>query len=482
MIYIKNAWILTQVSPETWIYGGVLIQGQEIKEVISYEIVPDGLESSTVDQTFDAKGMLLVPGQVNSHYHSYANLLKGTTNNLPLELWSLFTVAYGHSLSNEDIRHAVLLGAAEMLKNGISGAVDHFPHLPRVEVALSAYEESGMRVGLAPMLHDIPDYQSYPVRFTESVRNKLEKNTPRSVSEMQSFFRRLLEEWHGKDNRLKIILGPNAPHRCSLEFLQLCSNLSDQAGIPIHMHLFETRLQKLMGQELLGDVLAKLDELNLLHDRFSVAHAIWLTDREVELLAKRRVNVVHNPMSNLTLGSGQAPLVKYLMHGISVGLGTDASNCGGPINLFEIMRLATTLHRLNEPDYRRWPQASDAWKMGTEGGAAVLGMSGLLGKIESGYRADLVLLQRDSLFINRDMSKLNQIVFHQTGASVDSVMINGKWVMQSRKILTFDEEDVLNKVLERQEELLNQCNEPLNFAKEQLISWQNMYHNYYIKD
>lgn len=479
--YIKNVYILTQASPETWVYGGVLIEDQRIKEIISSEGPFDLPDMDSADENLDAEGMLLIPGQVNSHYHSYANLLKGTINNLPLELWSLFTVAYGHSLSDLDIHSAVLLGSAEMMRSGITGVMDHFPHLPRAEAALTAYEKSGMRVGFAPMLHDIPDHRAYPIELPEIVRSRLENSRPRSVAEMKSYFMDILRRWQGKNGRIQIMLGPNAPQRCSREMLKLCGELSIQEDLQIHMHLFETRLQRKMAQEMYGEVFSLLQQLKLLNDRLSVAHAVWLKDEEIALLAQNRVSVVHNPMSNLTLGSGQAPILKYLRNGIPVALGTDAANCGGPINLYEIMRLAAVLHRINEPDYLKWPQVNDVWQMGTEGGASILGMREQIGKIAPGYKADLVLLQKDGTVRNLGNSQLNQLVFHESGSSVDSVMINGQWTMRSRKILTFDEQSVIQKILERQEEFWAGSQGPLEFAQEQLMYWKEMYRQYNLK-
>jgi 5-methylthioadenosine/S-adenosylhomocysteine deaminase len=480
-LFIKNALMITEESNNRPVHGGIFIQDgviQKIVESSSREIELEIL-SGTVE-VVDANGMLLIPGMVNAHYHSYSNLLKGTRNNLPLEIWSLFTVAYGHSLDDEAIRLGVLLGAADMIRSGITSCVDHFPHLSRTEAALLAYEESGLRVAFAPMMHDVPDHHFLPVQLPEELRRQLDSNVVWSVERMDNYYRRLVSEWHGKQGRIEIMLGPNAPQRCTEDMLQLCRELSERYNLRVHTHLLETKIQQSRGRQVHpGGLMRLLERMGLLTPQLSVAHAVWLDLQEIDLLRERGVTVIHNPSSNTILGSGCAPLTEYKAKGIEVALGTDASNSGGPHHMFETMRLAATLQRLNEPDYDKWLQAEDVWRMATSGGAKVMGLADQIGTISAGCRADFVLLRTNTSALATRQDIISQLVFHECGYSTDSVMINGTWTMRDGVILAFDENGVIRKLQERFAEMMERSGPPLAFAEKLMPYFQNMYREFH---
>lgn len=473
---IKNVEI---VNPDKDILkGSILIEEGKISNII-----PDRMQfvsEFTADEVIDASGKMVIPGMTNAHYHSYSNLLKGTENRLPLEIWSLYTVAYGHSLSDEDIYLAVLLGATEMIRSGVTGCIDHFPHLPRIEAALKAYEESGMHVSFAPMMHDVPDHRFLDVSLPHYIIEKLEAKEPLSVGQMRKIYENLIHKWHRKDERIHIMLGPNAPQRCSREMLTLCKELSMQYNLKVHTHLVETKIQEQIGCESFQNgIIGLLDELELLNDRLSVAHAVWLTDQEIDLLRKRNVAVVHNPASNMILGSGIAPMPTYKKKKISVGLGTDASNCGIPHNLFETMRLAAMLHRLNQLDYANWLQAKDVFKMATISGAKIMEYDNHRGKIEEGYDADLVFLNKQTTTWAVEYDVITQIVFHENNQSIDSVMIKGKWVMKNKQIISFDEQKVIKRIQQRFKDMNRNSYEALGFANKLKSYFEKFYRDFY---
>jgi 5-methylthioadenosine/S-adenosylhomocysteine deaminase len=480
-LWIKNATIVTMDPRLKTIKGSILIEDQEIIAIVEdssadvlVRTIPEEIE------VVDASGMIVIPGMINAHYHSYSNLLKGTRNNVPLEIWTLHTVAYGQSLDDDDIRLAVLLGAAEMMKNGITSCVDHFPHLMRAEFALRGYEESGMRVAFAPMMHDVPDHRFLPVELSEDLYKQLDGNPVWTVSRMKEYYLDLIHRWHKKAGRIEIMLGPNAPQRCSEEMLGLCRELAEQKNLHIHTHLLETRMQAERGQRVYSKgLIGYLDDMGLLTSRLSVAHGIWLNDQEIGLLKERDITVVHNPASNMIMGSGLAPLMKYLRKGIRVALGTDASNCGGPHNLFETMRLALYIHRLGEGNFRLWPQIDDVWKMATESGAKAMGMEGKIGTISPGARADLVLLKTDSPSWAPENDILSQLVCYANGSSVDSVLINGKWTVRNGRVLTFDESEVIREVKERHTFMMKRCQKALEFTYVLEPYFERMYSKFY---
>lgn len=461
-ILIKNALILTENYSLR--KGSVFIDSSTIKNVFWHGAFSPDNQAANVDEMIDAEGMIVIPGLINAHYHSYSNVLKGTENDRPLELWALYTIAYGHSLDAEDIRLSVLLGAIEMIRHGITSCLDHFPHITHAISALEAYEQSGMRVAFAPMLQDIRDDQFFQIHLPEEIRRHLHRN---KTSSYQTLFDHLIDEWHGKSGRIQITLGPNAPQRCSENLLLWCREMSERHQLTIHMHLLETLAQKRqIGKLYPNGIVAHLYRLGLLSSKLSVAHAVWLDENEIDLLKENDVSVVHNPVSNLMLGSGFAPVPTFLNKRINVALGTDSSNCGGTHQLFEAMRLAVMMQRTRSNYFHEWINEKDVFKMVTEAGTKLFPEQ-KIGKIAPGYKADLVMLKTlTSTWVPMN-DVISQFVFQETGASVDSVMINGQWVMKNKKIVTIDEEDVLLRVKERQQKIIRQATDPLKIAKKQ---------------
>ncbi|WLD93586.1 amidohydrolase family protein [Alkalihalobacillus sp. AL-G] len=441
--------------------GSLLIDGDKIKEVRAGSLPID----SDIDETIDASGRIVIPGMVNAHYHSYSNVLKGTTNNLPLEIWSLYTVAYGHSLTEEELELAVLLGAIEMIKNGTTACIDHYPHLVGSNAALKAYEKTGMRIGFAPMMHDVPDHHFLNVKLPNYFKKKLDDAPRKSVGEVDDYYRGLIEAWHNKNGNIEIMLGPNAPQRCSSDMLNLCRELSEEFGLAVHTHLLETKGQLISGVETFPDgIFGHLKEHGLLSEKLSVAHAVILKNNEIELLRGHGVTVVHNPASNMTLGSGKAPIHHFLNETSKLAIGTDASNCGTQHNLFEAMRLAAMWHRVDEPDYQKWPQSVDVWRMATAGGAGVFSNDSVLGRITEGAAADLVFLKATGTSFTPLQDPVTQLVFQENGRSVDSVMVAGEWVMKDGSLTTLNEREILEEVRERTEHLMSHSKQQVELA------------------
>jgi 5-methylthioadenosine/S-adenosylhomocysteine deaminase len=453
-LYVGNARLCRAGAGERLEPGGVLVEDGAITAVA---VGPDEERAlgQRARERFDAGGAILMPGLVNAHYHSYSTVLRGTENSLPLEAWALFTVAYGQALGEEAIRLAVFLGAAEMLRNGITGCLDHFPHVRWADAALSAHEGSGLRVGFAPFMHDLFDHELLDVPLPPEIRRRLDA-APRSVpAGAERLYRDLVARWHGRAGRIVVLLGPNAFQRCSAPLWELWRRLGEELGLTAHTHLAETRAQGAYGQRRWpGGTVAEMDRQGLLSERLSVAHGIWLSPLERELLARRGVTVVHNPASNLMLGSGRMPLVDSLALGAPLALGTDSSNTGGRHDLFEVMRLALMLPRPDTREPWAWPRPAQVLDMATGGGARALGLAGRLGELAPGHRADLVLLDPRGAALAGVAVTLPQVVQHASAAAVAAVMVEGRWVLRDGRILAFDEEAVLDRLAALGPELL----------------------------
>ncbi|MFC7062177.1 amidohydrolase family protein [Halobacillus seohaensis] len=476
---IKNAEIITMEVDKGIVKGSIFIKDGKISNIFPHE---KGQACPNVDATevIDANWDIVMPGMTNAHYHSYSNLLKGTENNLPLEIWSLYTVAYGHSLTDEDIYLAVLLGAAEMIRSGVTGCIDHFPHIDRIDAALKAYEESGMQVSLAPMMQDISDEQFLDIPLPDYILEKRETKEPKSINEIRAFYKNIIKKWHKKNGKIHMMLGPNAPQRCSNDTLSLCKELSVEFDLKVHTHLLETKIQEEVGRDkYFNGLIGRLNDQDLLNDKLSVAHAVWLNDSEIEKLRDKQVSIIHNPASNMILGSGIAPISTYVKNSMRVGIGTDATNCGTTHNHFETMRLAAMVSRVSNLEYRDWLQALDVLEMATVSGANMMAYDNYRGKISRGYDADLVLLNRNTTKLAEANDLISQLVFHENGQSVDSVMIKGKWVLRNKRILAFDEQKIIERVQQRSKDIMENSRQALKMAEELEPYFDKFYQDFY---
>jgi guanine deaminase len=252
--------------------------------------------------------------------------------------------------------------------------------------------------------------------------------------------RELLHAWPFDRDRVRPALGPTIPLHCSDEFLVACRDLARDHDVGVQIHLAESKTQAVLGRTRYGTTLTgHLARLGLLGPRFSGAHGVWLDRDDVKRLADAGASVAHNPLSNLRLGSGIAPVRMMLDAGLRVGIGTDSAASADAQNMFECARLAAYLSRVRTPDYLRWITAEEALTMATEGSAAVLGMADRIGRLAPGYKADIVFLDlRHPGYVPLNDVTV-QIVMGESGAAVDSVMIGGRMVLERGRMLTVDE-------------------------------------------
>ncbi|MBL8837181.1 MAG: amidohydrolase family protein [Alphaproteobacteria bacterium] len=437
---ISGGLILADAAGEP--HRGTLLVERGRIAAVAHGPAEAALESLAADRV-DASGLVVMPGLVNAHHHAYANVLRGTENSLPLELWALYTVAFGRALDAQAIRLAILLGAAEMLRAGVTACIDHFPHVGLAEHAYCAHRESGMRVGFAPFLHDIHDHDFLAVEMTDDLRARLAGAGFPTRERLGALFDGLVSQSRGDGDRVAILLGPNAPQRCSPELQTLWRTLRDRHGLVVHTHLLETYAQAAGSRaRWAGGLVGEMERQGLLHEGLGVAHGVWLTDREREILARHHVAVSHNPASNLMLGSGIMPYAAHRALGITMGLGSDSANTGGGADLFEIMRLAMMLPRVATRDWTAWPKPAEVLAMATQGGAAMLGRSRELGRLAPGMRADLVLLDLSGSAAIAARPSVATIVQHGGPAAVRAVMVDGAWALRNGHILAFDEDAV----------------------------------------
>ena len=228
--------------------------------------------------------------------------------------------------------------------------------------------------------------------------------------------------------------------------LTLVAEASATHRLSVHTHLLETRPQAVAARRLYGRTMVEhIAALGLLSERFSGAHAVWLDDRDLDLMAEHGAAISHNPLSNLYLGSGIARVPELLRRGVAVGIGSDGPNCGSTTSLFEVMKLAAVVHRLGERDGGRWIGSREAFRMATIGGARALGLDREIGSIEAGKRADLVMLDARSPEFVPLNDPVWQLVYGESGAAVDRVIVNGAVVFEHGHPTRFDAEALVEE-------------------------------------
>jgi len=422
--------------------GSVLVEGRTIAAVAWSDADRAALRAGGA-HVVDGAGHWLLPGLVDAHSHAYGILLRGTENSLPLELWALHTTLYGRALDGPALRAAILLGAVERIRGGITGLVDHSPMFALAEHSLAAHEASGLRVAYAPFLHDVSDYDLFAIDLPAPLLALTPPPLPVDADAYSGRFATLVQQARAGSGRVTVQLGPNAPQRCSLALWALWRELRDRHGVAVHTHLLETRAQASLNRLWPGGLVTAMARDGMLEGGLTCAHGVWLTDSEREVLAAHDVTVSHNPASNLMLGSGIMPLHACRACGLRVALGSDSANTGGRHDLWGVMRLALMLPRRDGGNPTAWPTGAEMLARATKSGAAALSLYGKLGCIAAGQLADLVLVRQRAPGTLALEPGVEALVQHAGPETVDSVMVDGAWVMRAGRLLAFDEEAAL---------------------------------------
>ena len=434
-VCIDGAFVCTDSHPRP---ASVLIDGRHIA-ALAWSADDRPALRARAAEVVDAANLWLIPGLVDAHAHAYGALLRGTENALPLELWALYTTLYGRAFTAPALRAAILLGAAERIRAGITGTLDHSPMVHLAPDALAAHEASGLRVAYAPFLHDLSDYDLLDLPLPGDLQPLVGGPPPLDAGAYASNFAALVQAARAGSGRVSVQLGPNAPQRCSPAAWALWRTLRDRHDVAVHTHLMETCAQASLNPRWPGGLVAEMQRQGLLEGRLTCAHGVWLTDADLAILARHDVTISHNPASNLMLGSGVMRWNACAACGVRLALGNDSANTGGRHDLFAQMRLALMLPRRDGGDAAAWPAPAAVFAAATQGGAAALGLHGTLGRIGPRQLADLVLLRATAAGTLVAAPTLDALVQHAGPEHVESVMIDGQWAMRAGRILAFDE-------------------------------------------
>jgi guanine deaminase len=390
-------------------------------------------------QRIDASGRLVIPGLINAHTHGHGGLGKGIGDRWSLELLLNAGAWINGNRTDDDRYLSTLLTAVEMLRKGCTACYDLSAMLPAPSVeglntVAQAYADVGMRAVIAPMVADRSFYQAIPGlldAFPAELRPIADAMRTASAEAILAPIRDAAAAWTHPRDRIRLGVAPTIPLHCSDEFMLGCRDLAAEFGMPVQTHLAESSVQRAGAQRRYGVTLTvHLHRLGLLGPGFSGAHAIWIDDAEIDLLAQHGAALAHNPGSNLRLGNGIADMRRALAGGVTVGVGTDGSSSADNQNMFEAMRLAAFVSRVFDRAPEEWIGAAEALCLATEGSAAVLGMGDLIGRIAPGYKADLAFLDLDHVNLVPLNNAVNQLVNTEDGAAVRDVMIGGRFVLR----------------------------------------------------
>ena len=430
-------------SPATLSRSDILVDGDRIAAV-GPALAPGDA------RVIDAASLIALPGLGNAHTHAASHLARGRAGSWTLE--DLLTNApanYGFRTPEDDYLSAAI-GAIEMLKTGCTSAYDLYMAVPAItdeafEATVRAYTDVGVRVVLAPAVADVVFFQTVPGLLDllpADLRASVEAMRPAPTKGLLELTERAIRRWNGAaEGRVRVAVAPTIPNQATDEFLDGCARLVREYGVGVHTHLAESKVQVIESRRRWGTtIVARLAAHGLLGPGFVGAHGVWLGDEDIKMLADAGGAIAHNPGSNLRLGCGIAPVRELLDRGVAVGLGTDGSVCADNQNLFEALRIASVVSTIRFPhETGRWLDAPTVWHLATAGSARVLGQAADLGAIAPGRKADLVLLRADSVFLRPLADPVNALVYAETGASVDTVLVGGRVVVDGGRITTVDE-------------------------------------------
>src|SRR5215467_9330433 len=378
----------------------------------------------TSRQRLNAAGKVITPGLINGHTHIPMVLFRGLADDLDLQEWLTKYIfpAEAKNVTEQFVRVGARLGLAEMIRGGTTTYCDMYYF---EDAIADETQKAGVRGVLGETVIDFPVADN------------------RSYAEGLAYTERFVSRWKGNDLIVPAI-APHAPYTVNEEHLKAARAFSDRTGAPIVIHIAETKreVDDMVKQKGASPV-AYLDRIGFLNDRVIAAHMVWPQGSDIAILQRRGVGVVHNPQSNMKLAAGVAPVPRMLKEGVLLGLGTDGAASNNDLNMWEEMDTVAKLHKVFTGD-PKVISAQQAFEFATIRGAQALHLEKEIGSLEVGKRADLLVIDRDTLNQIPVYNIYSDLVYATKAADVESVVINGRIVMRDRRLLTLDETAVKN--------------------------------------
>ncbi len=430
-------------------FTGDILFGPDGIEAIGPGIVPkDG------DDVIDGRGKLVMPGLVNSHLHSNEALYKGRYDNMPLEVWMLYAypILAARPLPPRLIYLRSMLVAMESLRTGVTCITDDLYESPKSELSLmgavvDAYDDVGIRATVSAhvvnrnFLDTIPFSRDY---VPQDLQDEIGRITPMSTGEYIAFVTEAHARFQGRSGRIGTMLAPSAPQRCTVDLMQAANELARDWGVPFHTHIVETKVQGVTGPQFYGkSLMAYMDDLGLLNPWTTIAHSIWVSDDDIARMGRAGVSVAHNAISNQKLGAGSAPVRKLLDAGVHIGLGSDGISSNDTPRIFDVMKAAGLMHKVNNPDWTRWLTAAEVLHAGTIGGARTALLQDETGSLEVGKKADLLVIDMETANFVPLHDIRNHLVYCENGSSITQVYVGGELVCEDGRLTKVDEKALL---------------------------------------
>jgi len=391
------------------------------------------LREVKAERTVNARGKVALPGLINCHTHVAMTLFRGLAEDKPLDAWLRETIwPLEAKLTSEDVYAGALLGCLEMVKSGTTCFADMYFHEKAVAEAV---RQSGIRGVLAEGVIEAGNGE---------LGEKMFKNSISFAENFKGF----------AEGRVSTMLAPHAAYSCSPELLRKVREKASELGVGVHIHLAESAEMFRNFEKLYGcSETAFLDKLGFFDWHVLAAHCISLSEADMRVLASHGVNVVHVPVANMKLGLDAARIKELMDLGVNVALGTDGPASNNTLDMVETMKFAALLQK----HVYRNPSVLNAYqvlRMATLCGAKALGLDGLIGSLDVGKRADIVLIDLSKPHLKPLHNVYAALVYSARGSDVDTVIVDGKIVMENRIVKTLDEEAVIKRAEKHAADLL----------------------------
>jgi len=393
--------------------------------------------------TLDGKRRIVMPGLVNGHSHAAMTLLRGVADDLALMEWlqNYIFPAEVEFVDAEFVRIGTELACWEMIRGGTTTFVDMY-YYP--DTIAQVVEDCGMRALISATVID--------------QRSPDAENADDGIRKGSGFIKR----WQGRNSRITPIFGPHANYTLDAEQLAATRAAAMEYGVPISIHLSESPFEVQNSQDTYGMTsIEHFESIGFFEGPTIAAHVVWPTKKEIPILAERKVGVIHNPTSNMKIASGIAPITEMLEAGVLVGLGTDGAASNNDLDMWEEMRLAALLQKVDRMDPTAIP-ATTVLRMATSGGATAIGLGDTIGSLEVGKRADLIQVAFEDVHHVPTYDVVSHLVYVSDEQDVASVVIDGRVVMLEGKITSIDTERVAeeaNALAGRIQAALNERNQ-----------------------
>jgi len=419
-ILIKDTTILSDEIKKS----SILVVDDTIQEIST------SLNKNDAEKVIDGTNKITMPGLINTHSHVAMTLLRGVGDDQSLQTWlEDYIWPKESNLDEELVYWGSKLAMAEMIKTGTTTFNDMYFYM---EETAKAVDESGMRAVLGYGMIDLFDEEKMKSELKESEK--------------------LIKKCHNTcDNRVTVAVTPHAPNTCSEELLIKSNELASKNDLKLHIHVSETKKEVEDIKNNTGKTpFEYLDSIGVLNSNTVAAHGVWPTSNEMDIIKEKGVSIAHNPSSNMKLASGIAPVTEYLDKSINVGIGTDGVSSNNNLDMFSEMKLTAFLQKVNTLNPQVLP-TKDTFAMATKNGAKALGINA--GSLREGKLADIVIVDTLVPHMTPVRDALSNIIYSSLGSDVDTVICNGKILLENKVLKTINEQEVIQEVNERAFEL-----------------------------